>query len=98
MTGFQRPGSIDFHHTILVGQLRARVDVHIHYAIEPDTGRADSTKVERWLVLDFAMPLVLRPLRRAITSAFDKENVRTLAAVKQFPEAHPTAAHAPLSE
>jgi hypothetical protein len=31
VTGFQRPGSIDFHHTIHVRQLRATVDVHIHY-------------------------------------------------------------------
>jgi hypothetical protein len=35
VTGFQPPGSIDFHHTITVRQLRAMVDVHIHYSFEP---------------------------------------------------------------
>ena len=38
VTGFQPPGSIDFHHTIRVSQLRATVDVHIHYSLEPDNG------------------------------------------------------------
>jgi ribosome-associated toxin RatA of RatAB toxin-antitoxin module len=86
VTGFQPPGSLDFHHTIHVSQLRATVEVHIHYSFEPD---GDATQVTRWLVLDFAMPVVFRPLRRAIISAFDKENVRTMAAVKTFAEAHP---------
>ena len=81
VTGLQRPGSIDFHHTIAVKELRATVDVHIHYSVEP-AGNA-ATTVERWLVLDFRMPVVLRPLRRAIVSSFDKENLRTLAALKQ---------------
>jgi len=30
VTGFQPPGSLDFHHTIAVNQLKATVDVHIH--------------------------------------------------------------------
>jgi hypothetical protein len=34
------------------------------------------------------MPAVLRPLRRLITAAFDNENVRTIAALKQYAEAH----------
>jgi Polyketide cyclase / dehydrase and lipid transport len=84
VTGYQPPGSIDFHHTIHVRQLRSAVDVHIHYSFEPDeTG----TLVSRWLVLDFRMPVVVRPLRPAITSRFDKENVRTLAALKKYAEA-----------
>ncbi len=98
VTGFQPPGSVDFHHTIRVGQLRTRVDVHIHYAIEPDNERPHLTTVDRWLLLDFTMPVVFRPLRRTITSAFDKENLRTLDALKRFADAHPTPAHAPLSE
>lgn len=85
ITGFRPPGSIDFHHTISVRQLRATVDVHIHYSLEPDDG---ATGVTRWLVLDIAMPAVLRPLRRLITASFDKENVRTMAAVRQYAEAH----------
>ena len=85
VTGFQPPGSIDFHHTIRVRQLLATVDVHIHYSFEPE---GTGTVVNRWLVLDFAMPIAFRPLRPAITTRFDQENVRTLAAVKQYAEAH----------
>ena len=85
VTGFQPPGSVDFHHTIHVSQVRATVDVHIHYSLEVED---DHTRVTRWLVLDVTMPAVLRPLRPLITSAFDKENVRTMAALKQYAEAH----------
>lgn len=85
--GFQPPGSIDFQHTIHVSQLRATVDVHIHYSLEPEDER--STKVGRWLVLDCVIPIVFRPLRRLVTSSFDRENVRTLAALKRYAEAHP---------
>jgi hypothetical protein len=84
VTGFQPPGSVDFHHTIHVKQLMATVDVHIHYSFEPDDG---GTAVTRWLVLDVTMPALLRPLRRFILGAFDKENVRTMAAVKTYAEA-----------
>ena len=41
----------------------------------------------RWLVLDVTMPAVFRPLRPLITAGFDKENVRTMAALKQYAEA-----------
>jgi hypothetical protein len=61
------------------------VDVHIHYSFEQDD---QGTVVNRWLVLDLRMPVALRPLRPLITSAFDKENLRTMAAVKQYAEAH----------
>jgi hypothetical protein len=83
VTGFRPPGSIDFHHTIAVRQLRASVDVHIHYSLEERHGL---THVSRWLVLDIAMPAVFRPLRRAITTRFDGENVRTIAALKDYAE------------
>jgi hypothetical protein len=85
VTGFQPPGSLDFHHTIAVTPLRATVDVHIHYSLEPENG---STRVGRWLVLDISMPSLFRPLRRLILSSFDKENLRTMAAVKKYAEAH----------
>lgn len=88
VTGFQPSGSLDFHHTIAVRQLRATVDVRIHYSLEPDEGDEGRTLVNRWLLLDFGMPLAFTPLRPAITSAFDKENVRTMAALKQYAEAH----------
>jgi hypothetical protein len=84
VTGFQPPGSLDFHHTIEVPQLRATVDVHIHYSLEP--GGPQTTSVRRWLLLDVKMPFLFLPLRRAITTKFDKENVRTMAAVKRYAE------------
>ncbi len=85
VTGFRPPGSLDFHHTITVRQLRATVDVHIHYSIEV-VGAA--TRVTRWLVLDVDVPRLGRPARRLIINAFDKENVRTMAALAQYVEAH----------
>jgi hypothetical protein len=88
VTAFQSPGSIDFHHTITVKQLRATVDVHIHYSFGPEDGDEQNTRVNRWLLLDVFMPSPLRPLRRAITSAFDRENLRTMAAVKEYAEDH----------
>jgi hypothetical protein len=85
VTGFQPPGSIDFHHVIKVKQLRAIVNVNIHYSFESE---GNGTHVRRWLVLDVKMPVVLRPFRRFIISSFDKENVRTMDAVKRYAEAH----------
>lgn len=81
-------GSLDFHHTITVRQLRTTIDVHIHYSLEPQDGDQARTRVSRWLLLDVTMPILLRPSRRFITSAFEKENVRTMAAAKQYAEAH----------
>lgn len=83
VTGFQPPGSLDFHHTINVKELRATIDVHIHYSLERRDG---VTQVTRWLVLDIAMPAVLRPLRRLVTASFDKENLRTMAALRNYAE------------
>ena len=88
VTGFQPPGSLDFHHTISVSQLKATIDVHIHYSFEEERG---GTHLSRWLVLDIAMPLVARPLRLLMTRSFDKENVRTLAVVKAYAETHSTS-------
>jgi Polyketide cyclase / dehydrase and lipid transport len=81
VTGFQSPGSLDFHHTIRVSQLRATVDVHIHYSLEQ---AGAGTQVVRWLVLDIAMPILLRPLRPLIIRSFDEENLRTMAALKNY--------------
>ena len=89
--GFQPPGSIDFNHTIKITQLRTTVDVHIHYSFEQE---GDGTRVNRWLLLDVTMPLIARPLRPVIISKFDKENVRTMAAVKRYAEARPAATNA----
>jgi hypothetical protein len=53
------------------------------------SGEDDGTQVTRWLVLDVTMPIPFRPLRRLIIRSFDEENVRTMAAVKKYAEAHP---------
>ena len=87
VTGFQPPGSLDFQHTIHVRQLAARIDVHIHYSLEQ---QGSETAVSRWLLLDIRMPLVLRPARPLVTASFDKENQRTMAALKRHAEAQPT--------
>jgi hypothetical protein len=86
VTGFQPPGSLDFHHTIRVSQLKATIETHIHYSFEPNDR---VTQLTRWLVLDITMPIVFLPLLPLITRTFDKENVRTMAAVKKYAEAHP---------
>ena len=83
VTGFRPPGSLDFHHRIVVRQLLATIEVRIHYSLEPS---GDRTRVSRWLVLDLSMPALLRPLRGLITRAFDRENLRTLAALKAHAE------------
>lgn len=84
VTGFQQPGSLDFQHTIKVSQLMGAIDVHIHYSLEPGDG---GTHVTRWLLLDITMPAVFRPAQRLITARFDKENLRTMAALKEYAEA-----------
>jgi hypothetical protein len=86
VTGFHPPGSLDFHHTIQVSQLKATVDVYIHYSFEREDA---GTRVTRWLVLDISMPMLFRPLRPLIIRAFDRENVRTMGAVKKYAETHP---------
>lgn len=87
VTGYQPPGSLDFQHTIHVAQLRTTVDVHIHYSLEPDpTPDGAGTLVTRWLVLDFKMPAAFRPLRQLAIAAFDKENARTMDALRRYAE------------
>jgi hypothetical protein len=89
VTGFQPPGALDFQHTIHVRQLLATVDVRIHYSLEDVDG---ATLVTRWLVLDVTMPAAFRPLRRLVTTSFDQENARTMAALKRYAEARSSAA------
>jgi uncharacterized protein YndB with AHSA1/START domain len=91
VTGFQPPGSLDFHHTISVPQLRATIDARIHYSLE---AHDSITGVTRWLILDITMPAITRPLRRLITASFDRENLRTMAALKHHAEAQPSGPEA----
>jgi hypothetical protein len=85
VTGFQPPGSLDFHQTIPVSRLRAMVDVRIHYSLEQMGGR---TQLTRWHVMDITMPIILRPLRRLILRSFDDEIVRAMRELKEYAEAH----------
>ena len=47
----------------------------------------------RWLGLDAALRIVLRPLGGLISSNFDKDNLRSIALVKEYPR-HTMVAHA----
>ena len=68
----------------MTGGARLRDSSTFIYSLGQEDGR---TTVTRWLALDISMPLILRPLRRAITSSFERENVRTMAALKTYAEA-----------
>ena len=81
--GFAPPKSLDFHHTIKVPVALATVEAYIHYSFE---SHGDQTDLTRWLVLDISMPFFTRPLRGVITRTFDRENVRTIAALKDYAE------------
>jgi carbon monoxide dehydrogenase subunit G len=86
VTGFDRPTSIAFHHTMLIkrGPLIANVDVHIRCTLEPDAG---ATTVTRVLDLTVAIPGPLRLAEPLVASAFRKENARILAELKRYVEA-----------
>ena len=76
--GYQPPGSLDFQHSIAVAPARGVVDVHIHYSFAEKDG---GTLVQRWLLLEIRLPLVLLPVKGVIVRRFDAENVRTMDAV-----------------
>jgi hypothetical protein len=63
--------------------------VPVAYSFEPADG---GTQVTRWLVLDITIPIVFLPLKGLITRSFDKENIRTMEAVKTYAEAQPRSA------
>jgi uncharacterized protein YndB with AHSA1/START domain len=87
VTAFDSPSALAFEQQIPVRPLAATVDARIRYSIEAAASR---TLVTRLLELDIRMPAVLRPLRGVIISEFDKENVRTLAALKAYAEGSST--------
>jgi hypothetical protein len=76
-----RPKSIAFHHIMLLKrlQLTANIDIHILYTIEP-LNRA--TAVIRDLDLTIQIRGVMKLAEPLILSAFRKENVRLLQALK----------------
>ena len=86
VTRFDRPKSIAFHHNMLLKRwpLIANIDAHILYTIEP----IDSiTAVTRDIDLTFQIPGVMKLAEPLVLSAFRKENVRLLPALKCYVEA-----------
>jgi hypothetical protein len=68
------------------GPLTANVEVYIRYMF---TLVEHGTFVNRQLDLRIHIPGLLKVAEPLILLAFRKENVRTLAALKRFVEAHP---------
>ena len=86
VTRFDRPKSIAFHHNMLLKRwpLIANIDAHILYTIEP----MDSiTAVTRDIDLTFQIPGIMKLAEPLVLSAFRKENVRLLPALKCYVEA-----------
>lgn len=86
VTRFDRPKSIAFHHNMLLKRwpLIANIDAHILYTIEP----IDSiTAVTRDIDLTFQIPGIMKLAEPLVLSAFRKENVRLLPALKCYVEA-----------
>ena len=84
---FDRPRHLGFRHTVKIrSPIETDVDARIRYTFEPSQG---STAVVRELdlIIDLRGPLkLLTPL---LLRGFRKENVRTLACLKRYVEAHP---------
>jgi hypothetical protein len=86
VTRFDRPKSIAFHHNMLLKRwpLIANIDAHILYTIEP----IDSiTAVTRDIDLTIQIPGIMKLAEPLVLSAFRKENVRLLPALKCYVEA-----------
>jgi hypothetical protein len=86
VTGFDRPKSIAFHHTMLIkrGPLTANCDIHIQCTLDPVEG---ATIVNRVLDLTIEIPGPLKVAEPLVASAFRKENARILAELKRYVEA-----------
>ncbi len=85
VTEFDRPRHISFQHMVQVRQslLHTDVEARIRYAFEPDD---DATFVDRRLALTFDLRGPSRLALPLLLYGFRKENLRTLAALKQFVE------------
>jgi hypothetical protein len=91
VTEFDRPRHIAFHHIVQIRRpfLDTDVDAAIRYTFE----RTESgTFVERRLTLGFALRGLAGLALPVLIYGFRKENDRTVAALKQFFEAHPEEA------
>lgn len=85
VTEFDPPTHISFHHTVLIrrGPLRTDIDARIRYTLQPKEG---GTFVFRELNLTFDLHGLLRLLLPYMLLSFRKENIRTLAKLKQYVE------------
>ncbi len=75
-------------HKFYTAQVAAPPGVLFELLADMPEPEGAGTRVSRWLVLDISMPGIFRPLRRLILNSFDKENLRTMSAVKKYAEAH----------
>jgi uncharacterized protein YndB with AHSA1/START domain len=84
VTEYDPPKHIAFHHTMVLklGPITGNSDINIRYTLEP-AGKA--TRVIRDLAMTLDVPILLKPL---VVYAFRKENVRILAQLKRYVEAH----------
>jgi uncharacterized protein YndB with AHSA1/START domain len=88
VTEYDPPKRIGFHHTMELkkGLLSADIDVHIRCRFEP---LERGTFVSRELDLTIRMPGIMKLAMPLVLYAFRKENVRMLAELKRYVEAHP---------
>jgi uncharacterized protein YndB with AHSA1/START domain len=87
VTEFDPPKHISFHHTVQIRQplFKTDIDARIRYTFEPKAG---GTFVIR--ELDFIMNLrgLTRLVSPIVLRSFRRENVRTLAQLRNYVEAH----------
>ena len=85
VTEYDPPTHISFHHTVQLRQapLNTDVDARIRYTFEPNAG---GTLVDRRLVLTLNLKGIFNLAFPFILFGFRKENLRTLAALRQYVE------------
>jgi hypothetical protein len=85
VTEYDRPRNIGFRHTVIIrrGLLRTDIDARIRYSFEAKDG---GTFVVRELDLEMDLNGLLKLATPVILRSFRKENVRTLAKLKEFVE------------
>jgi uncharacterized protein YndB with AHSA1/START domain len=87
VTEFERPNRIAFHHTMSLkkGPLRAELDIHVRYRIEPD-GDGSGTALIRSLDISIHTRGLARLAEPIVMHGLRKENVRVLAELKRYVE------------
>jgi hypothetical protein len=85
VTEFDRPKHISFRHTVMIrrGLLRTDIEARIRYSFEAKDG---GTFVLRELDLELNLRGLLKLATPIVLRSFCRENVRTLAKLKEFVE------------